>query len=75
MQVGDLRGLELIAHYAGEMARTFRRSDGEVRATAARLATYLQTCLRVYAEDTAPIPQPVFVDVTVADRSGSGGVN
>ncbi len=37
-QVGDLRGLELVAHHAGEMAATFRRGDRDVRLTAERLA-------------------------------------
>ena len=72
-QVGDLRGLELVAHHAGEMAATFRRGDRDVRLTAERLAAHVSTCVATYLQDTAPIPKASPSDLSDETAPGDGG--
>lgn len=74
-QVGDLRGLELVAHHAGEMAATFRSGDRDVRAAADRLAAHVSTCVATFLEDTAPIPVAVSDDRTPRHRGDPDALN
>jgi hypothetical protein len=63
VQIGDLRGLELVFHYGAEMAVAFRRHDPAVRMLAADLAAGLQRRLAYAERDTRA---PDARDLTLA---------
>lgn len=63
VQVGDLRGVEQLAHFAGEMMPTVRSNDGTSIETAIKLTDFVRARLSVFAgepddEDTAKLTVP-----------------
>jgi hypothetical protein len=61
MQVGDLRGIEQLAHWAGEMMVHVRSNDGATLEAAVKLADFVRARLQPWAgepddEDTARLP-------------------
>lgn len=51
VQLGSLRGVEQLAHYAGEMASSFREGDPRVHAAAHRLHDFVRSRLAPWATD------------------------
>ncbi len=64
MQLGDLRGIEQLAHWAGEMMVHVRSNDAAMLAAAIKLADYVRGRLQPWAgepddEDTARLTRGV----------------
>ena len=73
-QVGDLRGMEQLAHFGGEMMRSLRSDDSATLHEAIRLTTFLRNRLEPFAgepddEDTARLMAPL----AAGNRAAPGG--
>ena len=77
VQLGDLRGVEQLAHYTGEMAPSFRECDPRVHEAAHRLHDFVRSRLEPWAADgadarapsvRAAAPATAVIDVAVGGR-------
>ena len=64
-QIGDLRGVEQLAHWSGEMMAFVRSNDGALLAAAVKLADFVRARLEPWVgspddEDTARITRPAI---------------
>ena len=72
-QVGDLRGVEQLAHWAGEMMPSVRSNDSGTLHQAIKLTHFVHARLAPFAgepddEDTARIVAPVAADIAAGSR-------
>lgn len=71
-QVGDLRGVEQLGHWAGEMMRSIRSDDSATLHEAIKLTHFVRTRLAPFAgepddEDTARLRAPAVVAIALDD--------
>ena len=77
VQLGSLRGVEQLAHYAGEMSPSFREGDPRVHAAAHRLHDFVRSRLAPWATDggdngtssTRASAVPALTEVELGGRS------
>ena len=72
VQVGDLRGVEQLAHWAGEMMPSVRSNDSATLGEAIKLTDFVRARLAPFAgepddEDTARMVTPVIVEIVLGD--------
>jgi hypothetical protein len=72
MQVGDLRGVEQLAHWAAEMMPTVRSNDGKALDAAVKLTDFVRRRIEPFAgnpddEDTARNVTPAVVAVVIGE--------